>query len=507
MKVKNKQQCFIIMVFANPLLGRGRGGFLPRLTFTFIILASLSVKAEITLPKVLGNNMVLQSGKPVPIWGVASPGEKVSVAFRNQTKNVTTDASGHWLVTFDAMKISSVPSIMKITGSNTIQLENILIGEVWICSGQSNMEYTMRKNSKVVKTDSSKNSPIDELQRAKNPMIRIFLVTNKNLQKPDPAHMGWSIAKDSALRSFSAAGYFFAKELFDKLQVPIGVISSAVPGSAIEPWMSGTITNNAELSATQPKPMIDETIPGKFFPNMVQPLAPFAIKGFLWYQGETNCFQNESLEYTYKMQALINGWRNLWEDKNLPFYYVQIAPFFYSKSAGKYPLTTETLPKFWEAQVVALKIPNTAMAATTDLNNTPNELHPGFKWEVGRRLALIALSKNYGKKNVCSGPLYKQMKIQKGKIELEFMNTGAGLISKDGKPLTTFTIAGADGNFVPAEAVVEANKIIAWSPSVPNPLSVRFEWTEMGHANLYNKDGLPALPFRTDNPIRFEGGK
>lgn len=507
MHVENRWQSFIIMVTALPLPRRGRGGFLPALAFTFIILTSLSLNAEVTLPKVLGNNMVLQTGKPVPVWGYASPGENIAVTFREQTKKATADAAGHWMVMLNAMKVSSVPATMKITGSNTIELENILVGEVWICSGQSNMEYTMRKNSKVVKTDSSLNSPVDELQHAKNPLIRIFLVTSKNLQKPDPAHSGWSIAKDSALRSFSAAGYFFAKELFDNLHVPIGVISSAVPGSAIEPWLSGTITNLAELSVNQPKPIINEATPGKFFPNMVQPLAPFAIKGFLWYQGETNCFQNESLEYTYKMQALINGWRKLWKDNSLPFYYVQIAPFFYSKSAGKYPLTSETLPKFWEAQILASNIPNTAMAVTTDLNNTPTELHPGFKWEVGRRLALIALEKNYGKKIVCSGPVYKQKKVQKGKIVLEFTNAGTGLVSKDGKPLTAFEIAGGDGKFVPANAVIEADKIIVSSSSVPNPVNVRFEWTEMGHANLYNKEGLPAVPFRTNNPLRFEPDK
>jgi sialate O-acetylesterase len=391
---------------------------------------------------------------------------------------------------------------MTITGSNTIKLDNILVGEVWLCSGQSNMEYSMRKNSKVVKTDSTKESPIDELERANNPAIRIFLVTQKNL-KQDATPAGWSIARDSALRSFSAPGYFFAKELYAKLHVPIGVISSAVPGSAIEPWLSGTITNEKELTGDQPKLKIDESQPGKFYPKMIQPLAPFAIKGFLWYQGETNCFQNESLEYTYKMQALINGWRTLWNNKNLPFYYVQIAPFYYSKSAGKYPLTTETLPKFWEAQTLALHIPNTGMIVITDLVNTPDDLHPGFKWEVGRRLALLALAKTYGEKVVYSGPVYSGMKIQNGKIELEFTNTGSGLMSKDGKPLTSFTIAGRDGQFVPAEAIIEGNKVIVSSQAVTAPVNVRFEWDEGGKANLFNKEGFPAAPFRTDNPLRY----
>jgi sialate O-acetylesterase len=473
----------------------------------FLLLLASKVQAEITLPKILGNTMVLQANQPVPIWGHGAPGEQVIVTFQNQTKKTTTDASGNWKVLLDPLAASSKASTLTISGSNTIKLNNILVGEVWLCSGQSNMEYSMRKNSKVVKVSGMKDAPIDELEHAKNPDIRIFLVTSKNLQKPDSTHSGWSIAKDSALRSFSAAGYFFAKELHAKLHVPIGVISSAVPGSAIEPWLTGTITNERELSANKPKLKIDETTPGKFVPNMVKPLAPFAIKGFLWYQGETNCFQNESLEYTYKMQALINEWRNLWNNDKLPFYYVQIAPFYYSKSAGKYPLTTETLPKFWEVQTLALHISNTGMVVTTDLNDTATELHPAYKWEVGRRLAQCALAKTYGVKVIPSGPLYKQMKIRNGKVELEFDYTGAGLISKDDKPLSSFEVAGADGKYVTAQAVIEGNKVVVSSAAVPNPVNVRFEWTETGHANLFNKEGLPAVPFRTDNPNHFIASK
>jgi sialate O-acetylesterase len=404
------------------------------------------------------------------------------------------------MVNLDKMNASALPSEMIIKGNNTITLKNILVGEVWLCSGQSNMEYTMRKNSKVVKTDSSKNSPIDELERANNPDIRIFLVTQKNLLYQDSSHSGWSIAKDSALRSFSAAGYFFAKELYAKLHVPIGMISAAIPGSAIEPWLPGAVPKQQKKD----KPItLDESQPGKFYPEMIKPLAPFAIKGFLWYQGETNGFQNESIEYTYKMQALINGWRKLWKDNKLPFYYVQIAPFYYSKSAGKYPLTVETEPKFWEAQTLAMNIPYTGMIVINDLSKSPDDLHPRGKWEVGRRLAQWALAKNYGFTIVPSGPMYKKMKIKNGKIELEFNYVGKGLESRDGKPLTWFTIAGADGKFVPAKAVIEGNKVIVSSLLVPDPKNVRFAWSEAAQPNFFNKDGLPAVPFRTDNPLHF----
>jgi sialate O-acetylesterase len=282
------------------------------------------------------------------------------------------------------------------------------------------------------------------------------------------------------------------------------MISAAIPGSAIEPWLPGAIPKQQQKD----QPInLDESEPGKFYPKMIQPLAPFAIKGFLWYQGETNCFQNESIEYTYKMQALINGWRKLWKDDKLPFYYVQIAPFYYSKSAGKYPLTAETEPKFWEAQTVAMNIPYTGMVVINDLSNSPDDLHPRGKWEVGRRLAQWALAKDYGFNLVPSGPMYKQMKIKKGKIELEFNYVGKGLESKDGKPLTWFTIAGPDGKFVPAKGVIEGNKVIVSSPLVPNPKNVRFAWSEAAQPNFFNKDGLPAVPFRTDNPFHFIAAK
>ncbi|MXV15203.1 sialate O-acetylesterase [Pedobacter sp. HMF7056] len=446
--------------------------------------------------------MVLQQGQPVPVWGKAAPGEKVTVNFAGQVLVGTADAAGNWQVHLSPLKVSARPAVMTVSGTNTIRLENILVGEVWFCSGQSNMEYTMRKNSKVTpKPSVDGQNPVDELDYAHNPWIRIFLVNRKEVVKPDLSHQGWSIAQDSALRSFSAAGYFFAKELNRRLRVPVGMISSAVPGIDIEPWLPGTLALSKDEKGNVVPAGYDLAKPGKFYPNMVTPVAPFALKGFLWYQGETNCFQNETIEYTYKMQELVNGWRKLWENTALPFYYVQIAPFYYAKSAGKYPLTTETLPRFWEAQSLAASIRNTAMATITDLIDSPEDLHPGYKWEVGRRLALLALHHTYGLKIRSSGPVYVDMKKQKGKISLEFTETGAGLTSNDGKTLRGFTIAGADGKFVPADARINGNKVIVSAPSVPVPVSVRFGWDEAGKFNFFNKDGLPAVPFRTDNPF------
>ena len=462
----------------------------------------LNTRAEIILPRILGHGMVLQREKPVTIWGTASVGEQVSVAFGKQVKNTVADASGKWAVVLEPLKASSVGASMIIKGSNTIQLNDILVGEVWLCSGQSNMEFTMRKNSKMKSKFAEDQAKINELEHAKNPEIRIFLVNRKELIKPDPQHnKGWSIARDSALRSFSAPGYFFAKELNEKLKVPVGMISSAIPGSAIEPW----IPENGFTSDYFKGKKISSD-PGKFYKPMIAPLAPFALKGFLWYQGETNCFQNETIEYTYKMEALINSWRKLWNDSSLPFYYTQIAPYYYSKTTDKYPLTKETLPKFWEAQQAALKIPHTGMIVTTDLIDSPDDLHPGYKWEIGRRLAQLPLAYDYKLKVTPTGPMFKKMKRSGKKAKLSFYNTGEGLISKKehkgSKTLTQFEIAGSDGKYVPASAEIKGKKIIVSSADVRRPENVRFSWNEEGKANLYNRAGLPAMPFRTDNPLK-----
>ncbi|MEO6733605.1 MAG: sialate O-acetylesterase [Ferruginibacter sp.] len=476
--------------------------FIVKSVFAAFMLVSIAAKAQVKLPKILGNSMVMQQGKPLPVWGTARPGEHIIVKFKGQTRKTVADDLGSWKINLDPMPASARPADMTISGSNSITLRNILIGEVWLCSGQSNMEYTMRKNSKVIKKDSSIYSPVDELKTARNPEIRIFLVTSKNLRAPDSLHQGWSVARDSALRSFSAVGYFFAKELYAKLHVPIGVISAAIPGSAIEPWLAGTIRGNDDPSPVNTAMKMDTSQPGKFYSTMIRPLAPFAIKGFVWYQGETNCFQNESIEYTYKMNLLINGWSQLWHAE-LPFYYVQISPFYYSKNKGKYPLDEETLPKFWEAQTLAMKIPRTGMAVINDIAKSADDLHPEGKWEVGRRLAQWPLAKDYGLKNAPSGPQFKTMKVEGKKIMLEFDYVGKGLMGKNGA-LNNFTIAGADGKFVDAHAIIQRNKVVVSSAKVLNPVNVRFAWKEDAQPNFFNKDGLPAIPFRTDNPLHFE---
>jgi sialate O-acetylesterase len=456
----------------------------------FFVLFSIQAKAGIILPKIIGDNMVLQRNQPDVIWGSATKGEMVTVSFHDQIKTTIADNNGQWQVKLDDMPASGKAAVMTIAGdSSVITLKNILVGEVWLCSGQSNMQYTMMKETKYVNAQRSKGMDSFALKKENDPEIRLFLV-NRDLTKPGDINKGWHSAEGVYLRSFSAAGYFFAKELFDALHVPIGVISSAVPGSAIEPWMSGKASEkNGALN-------VDENQPGKFFKGWIKPLAPFSVKGFLWYQGETNCFMKDSL-YAQKFIQLINSWRTLWNEKNAPFYFVQIAPFYYSKSKGQITLNEETLPWLRKQQEQALTLPHTAMVVTTDLADDLSDIHPSYKWEVGKRLALIALAKDYHKNFVYSGPVFENEKIEGNKIEIKFRNTGSGLVTIDHQPLNWFNIAGADKKFLPARAVIQKNKVIVSNSKIKSPVYVRFGWNEAAQPNLFNKEGLPAVPFST----------
>lgn len=464
-----------------------------------------TANAKILLPQILSGDMVLQRDKPLNIWGFGEPGEAVSVSFAGQVKQTVTDANGNWKVVLAPLQTAAVPASMTIRGTNTIVLDNILVGEVWLCSGQSNMEFGMRKIARVKQSIKEKPGyPADAFAKANNPQIRIFLVNRKQLSKPDSIHKSWSVAQDSALKNFSAAGYFFAKELYDRLKVPIGMISSAVSGSAIEPWLP---KESLQVGYFKDKKVGND--PGKFYNPMIEPLTPFALRGFLWYQGETNCFLKENISYSYKMKALITSWRDAWAKASgtvgkaalLPFYYVQIAPFNYSASKGKVVLDAQTEPEFWEAQAQLLRLRNTGMVVTTDLNDYLDDLHPGNKWEIGRRLALWALARDYGNQLTYSGPMYQSVRFKGNTAKLEFNHIGSGLVSADGKALNCFTIAGADGQFVPANALIKGNKIIVSAKGLKKPVAVRFGFNEAMRPNLYNKDGLPALPFRTDNPL------
>lgn len=466
------------------------------------ILAFSTASAQVLLPKVITNNMVLQREKPVTIWGTASAGEKVSVSFAGQTKTAVADTVGNWQVKLNPMKASVEPRKMVITGSNTIELENILVGEVWLCSGQSNMEYPLdRKLKKYTAPRKGEDLSANELAGTKNPLIR-YLYVEKKLT-PTLATDGWKDTNDTTVRYVSAAGYFFAKNLAEKLNVPVGIISSSWGGTRVEEWTPPTAYQQSPLfkdslvGKTNFK--IDGMVPGKKFEGMIKPLIPYTIKGFVWYQGESNLMIHDTTTFAAKTKLMLDTWKGLWKDESLRFYFTQIAPYSYSKRRDKLAHGTDLLPYYWEAQASCLSLPNSGMAVTTDLVDDLGNIHPGYKWEVGRRLSLWALAKDYGQKVVYSGPLYKSMKVKKSCIELTFMQCGGGLISADGKPLNWFTIAGVDGKFVPAQAIVKGNKVIVSAAGVTNPVAVRFAWDETAMPNFSNKEKLPASPFRTDN--------
>lgn len=478
------------------------------LCFIGLFCMAVSANAKILLPQILSANMVLQRDKQINIWGFANAGEQITVSFAGQTLKTTTDQAGNWSVELAPLKTSWEPQSMIISGSNTITLTNILVGEVWLCSGQSNMEYAMRKLVKIPKPKNEKlGFPFDEVAKAKNDQIRIFFVNRKTLDKPDSVHKSWSVARDSALRAFSAAGYFFAKELQQKLGVPVGVISSAIPGSAIEPWIS---TDAFQASAEFKNEKVGND-PGKFYSSMIEPLTKFKIRGFLWYQGETNCFLNESISYAYKMKTLITSWRKAWNEGDLPFYYVQIAPFNYSKTVGKVILTENTEPQFWEAQSQLLRLPNTGMVSTSDLTDTNEDLHPTYKWEVGRRLALWALAKTYNQEIAYSGPVYKSVTFKGDLAILTFDHANTQLlrlsrlllVSSSISHFSGFTMAGPDGKFVPAEAHMQNAQLIVFAAEIKNPTAVRYNWTENPSGTFFT-EGLPALPFRTDNHLAHQ---
>ncbi|MCF3109218.1 sialate O-acetylesterase [Niabella sp. CC-SYL272] len=453
--------------------------------------------AQLALAKIIGHNMVLQQGQPLPIWGQARAGTLVTIRFKKQQRETRADASGNWKVILKPEKASFDPAMLEIRSDNeTIRLQNILVGEVWLCSGQSNMEFAMRKIGKLQPPPGA-HWPVDELETAHNTHIRIFLAERKKMM-PDSTHAGWNQAEGTALRSFSAVGYFFAKELQARLKVPVGVISAAIPGSRIEPWMPRDAFMELDFFSNQRDSThkIDGD-PGKFYTTMIQPLIPFALKGFLWYQGESNCFLNERQQYSYKMEALIRYWRKQWGNDHLPFYYVQIAPYYYSKATDR-PYTVYSEPEFWEAQAAALRIPHTVMISTLDLNDDPADLHPVNKWDLGKRMAGTALSAAYKVSSAAPmGPVFKSAVKKGDTFVIDFNYKGKGLISREGRPLEGFEVENENGDYVKADAVIKDSKIQVHAAGVVAPRAVRYAWREDARASLYNKEGLPALPFRT----------
>jgi sialate O-acetylesterase len=489
--------------------------------------------AEVRLPSWISDNMVLQQGKPAPVWGKADPGENVAVALGDQHKSATADASGRWKVELDPLKAGG-PFEMTVAGSNSVTIHNILVGEVWVCSGQSNMEMAVGSREGVF---GGVRNFEKEVAAANYPMIHLFTAGRAVAGQPqDKVEGKWVVANPETVFTFSAVGYFFGRDLHRALHVPVGLIASSWGGTPAESWTaSDALATDSEMgdlvsqwqtrlagapalfekyfqdlaawekSAEKAEsdgvvspappglpddPRSNPWRPSGLWNGMIAPLVPYAIAGAIWYQGEANT--NRAYQYRKLFQTMISDWRHKWGEGEFPFLFVQLASYDQSYS----PKTSWA--ELREAQAMALSLPKTGMAVTTDIGDA-HDIHPKNKQEVGRRLALAAEAIAYGRNVVYSGPMYQSMQVSGAAIRLKFDHLGGGLVAKGSAELKGFEIAGDDRKFVPATAAVEGNEIVVRSAKVAHPAAVRYGWADYTDCNLFSKAGLPASPFRTDD--------
>jgi len=496
------------------------------------------LRGDVRLPAIFGDHMVLQRDMSVPVWGTADPGEKVTVQIGDHTATTTTDAKGQWMVKLNALGVGPEPCEMTVTGKNQRIFRDVLVGDVWLCSGQSNMGYALGISKRGK----------EAIREANLPKIRFFVLDRKVAFAPERECTGkWVVCRPDAkeLQSFSSVAFFFAEEVHRRLDVPLGLIGSYCGGSPAQSWVSREALESepalkyyaekfelardtmseanarytsevlptwkakvAELKAQgisrgMPReplpPGRDFRVPTVLFNGMIHPLIPFGIKGALWYQGEAN--GGKGREYLLLFSTLIRDWRVRWGQGDFPFFFVQM-PGYDAKNLEWVELR--------DSQRRTLSLPNTGMAVTIDIGDKTH-VHPGNKWDVGLRLALVALHGAYGQKIIFSGPVFDSMRREEGNLILSFQHVGGGLkagrespaCEKAGDPsLQAFEVAGADGKFVPAEARIVANTVVVSALGVDNPEHVRYAWTPWPEpaANLYNKEGLPAVPFNSLEP-------
>ncbi|MDP6904417.1 MAG: sialate O-acetylesterase [Verrucomicrobiota bacterium] len=463
-----------------------------------VILSAVFVQAETKLPSILGSHMVLQQGEKCPIWGWDDSDKVVTVEFAGQKHTAKVSDGGRWEVHLDPMKANAKGQTLTIRGSSKLELKDVLVGEVWLCSGQSNMEWTVSRSA----------NPKEEIANGNHPLIRHIKIPHRPSAKPENnvPSTGWQPCTPKVVANFTAVGYYFGRHLHKELNVPIGLIGSNWGGTRIEPWIPpvgfksvpALKANFADKLDQFPSPTrgngVNHQSPLALYNGMISPLLPYTIKGALWYQGESN--NGEGMLYHEKMKALIAGWRSVWNNPELPFYFVQLAPFRYGSD------NDPRLPGIWQAQLETLKVPHTGMAVTTDITTLRN-IHPPNKQDVGKRLALWALVKDYGKKlkGQYSGPIFSKIDHAEGKdsltVHFQKDSTG-GLTTNDKKPVSHFEIAGKDGKWHPAKAtIVYGDHLIVKSDAVKKPVHVRFGWHQMAEPNLVNGAGLPASPFST----------
>ena len=488
--------------------------------------------AEVRLPNIFSDNMVLQQGIPVQIWGWANAGETVNVTFLNQKKSTITGKNGKWSLFLDELDYGGPFELVVNGEENTIIYSNVLVGEVWVSSGQSNMEWSLSLTENAQK----------EIQQSYYPRVRIFNV-RKNAQSVPAENVAgtWNECEPAYTSGFSAVAYFFGTELYHNLNVPIGLIDASWGGSSIEPW----IDINVLRAQDDFKPIIEEweqclqeynsmdsmlqfvkeyvssvyesniakrhpranrteiptritlpenrdcfSPPGGMYNGMISPIVPYKIKGVIWYQGESNVPRDH---YQKLFPALIKNWRTQWGLGEFPFFFAQLAPF------GGNIWQENEAARLREAQFMTYRnVPNTGMAVTMDIGDV-NDIHPRNKKEVGRRLALWALADTYNLKEIVkSGPLYKSMSIENNKIRINFDFAEGGLIEQN-KGSGDFEIAGEDNVFVPATCEIKNDHVLISAKTIKKPIAVRYGWGNAAQPGLFNKEGLPASPFRTDD--------
>ncbi len=475
-----------------------------RFCLFLLLLPSVGI-SQLAIADIFSDHMVLQRNKTVPVWGKASPGLMVTVQFAGQSKNTTAGNDGKWMIELSPLTVSSTAATLTVSTANqSLALRDILVGDVWLCTGQSNMEYTFdRSLKKYAAPGKGPDIAAAEVKAADKLSSVRYIYMERTLNKyPALPTKGWFTASDTMLRYVSAIGYFFAKKIFLQTGVPIGIISSSWGGTRIEQW---TAPEAYKRSAVLAKQMTSDTFkidgmkPGQMYKGMILPFAGLAIKGVLWYQGESNCMIEDQETYKEKMMVFEDSWRDVFKDDNLPFYTVQIAPYLYSARKDPKTHTAELLPLFWEAQARCLKLHRTYMVVTTDLVDNLKDIHPSYKWIIGQRMAAQALVTEYGKTELeAFHPAFSKMKRKGRKFFVSFSNTGGVLRTADAKPATWFMIAGKDKKFVPATVKISGDVLIITADKLKKTKYIRFAWQETAMPNLVNAAGLPAIPFRTD---------
>ncbi len=495
-----------------------------------LLLASAGVAfADVKLPAVVGDNMVLQQGRKVSIWGWAEPGEEVmvSVSWHSMKWAVTTDKDGKWVFKMDSPKAGG-PYEMTVAGQNTITIKNIMVGEVWVCSGQSNMQWGVKQSANAEQ----------EIAEANYPDIRLFTVERKVAEQPQADCVGsWTLCSPETVPDFSAVAYFFGRQLHKELDVPIGLVHTSWGGTPAESWTRRealeadedfapilTRYDDAIAKYPQAKKEYEQKLeewkqavekakaegekaprrpgapfgpdnphsPAGLYNAMIAPLIPYGIQGAIWYQGESNA--GRAYQYRKLLPAMIKNWRDDWDQGDFPFLFVQLANF---RAVDPEPGESEWA-ELREAQSRTLALPNTGMAVIIDIGDA-NDIHPENKQDVGKRLALWALAKTYGQKLVYSGPIYKSMTVEGSKIVLRFDHVDGGLVASPDEPLKGFAIAGEDRKFVWADAKINGDTVVVSSDKISEPVAVRYAWADNPVCNLYNKEVLPASGFRTDD--------